>query len=199
MAELPSRRSARRRSLSGAAGNLVLGHGTDTAMLGRLVDGGSADGAQIWPQLGHAGALGRGPVADPAGPSALDLDGLGCDALTPSYIGAYARAAARARTAGFGGVQIDAGHGFLLSQFLPPLFSHRSDRDGGPIEARREAERIRTWERAFDAPSRQPVAEHRVRRPDLDTQVAHDRAARTVMSKVWPAAMTATCRGAERP
>ena len=48
----------------------------------------------------------------------------------------YARAAAHARSVGFGGVQIHAGHGFLLSQFLSPLFNRRSDDYGGSIEAR---------------------------------------------------------------
>jgi len=48
----------------------------------------------------------------------------------------YARAAAFAKDAGFGGVHIHAGHGFLLSQFLSPLFNRRDDGYGGSIEAR---------------------------------------------------------------
>jgi 2,4-dienoyl-CoA reductase-like NADH-dependent reductase (Old Yellow Enzyme family) len=48
----------------------------------------------------------------------------------------YAIAAAQVQAAGFGGVEIHAGHGFLLSQFLSPLFNHRSDRYGGTIGAR---------------------------------------------------------------
>ena len=121
-------------------GNLVLGPGTDGVLLRRLVEAGSVDGALIWPQLGHAGALAYGPVSRPAGPSALDIEGLRCDALTAAEVDAlpmiYARAAARARAVGFGGVEIHAGHGFLLSQFLSPLFNRRLDRYGGSIEAR---------------------------------------------------------------
>ena len=121
-------------------GNLVLWPGADNARLARLAGVGSTNGAQIWPQLGHAGALAYGPVSRPAGPSAFNVEGLQCDALAPSAVdelpGIYARAAAHARGVGFGGVQIHAGHGFLLSQFLSPLFNRRSDRYGGSIEAR---------------------------------------------------------------
>lgn len=121
-------------------GNLVLGPGADIALLARLADVGSADDAQVWPQLGHAGALAHLPISCPAGPSALDIEGLHCDALTRSDVEAlpavYASAAAQAQAAGFSGVELHAGHGFLLSQFLSPLFNHRSDRFGGTIESR---------------------------------------------------------------
>lgn len=121
-------------------GNLVLGPGADNALLARLADAGSSDRSHIWPQLGHAGALAHLPISRPAGPSALNLEGLQCDALTRSDVEAlpavYASAAVRARAAGFSGVEIHAGHGFLLSQFLSPLFNRRSDRYGGTIEAR---------------------------------------------------------------
>ena len=48
----------------------------------------------------------------------------------------YATTAAFAKEAGFGGVHIHAGHGFLLSQFLSPLFNRRDDAYGGSIEGR---------------------------------------------------------------
>lgn len=126
-------------------GNLVLGSGTDMELMARLAGSGSGHDtqnrdAQIWPQLGHAGALAHPPISSPAGPSAMNIDGLRCNALEMSEVealpAAYARAAAQAQAAGFRGVQVHAGHGFLLSQFLSPLFNHRSDRFGGTIEAR---------------------------------------------------------------
>ena len=121
-------------------GNLVLGAQQNDQALAKLAMCGSAKGAQIWPQLGHAGALTHDAVNTPKGPSALNLDGLNCQALSLDEIRAlpdlYASAAKRAQTAGFGGVQIHAGHGFLLSQFLSPLFNHRQDDYGGAIEHR---------------------------------------------------------------
>ncbi len=79
-------------------------------------------------------------ISRPAGPSALNIEGLRCDALSLSDVvelpAIYARAAAHAKAVGFSGVQIHAGHRFLLSQFLSPLFNRRSDRYGGSIEAR---------------------------------------------------------------
>lgn len=121
-------------------GNLVLGPRADNALLARLAGAGSVDGAQVWPQLGHAGALAHRAISRPAGPSALNIEGAQCDALTRSEVEAlpmiYAKAAAHAQAVGFGGVEIHAGHGFLLSQFLSPLFNRRSDRYGGSIQAR---------------------------------------------------------------
>ncbi|MFK7918419.1 MAG: oxidoreductase [Ilumatobacter sp.] len=121
-------------------GNLVLGPQSDDSLLRQLADAGSEHGARIWPQLGHAGALAHAPISDPAGPSALDLDGLRCRAMSVAEIealpDAYARAAQHAAAVGFSGVQIHAGHGFLLSQFLSPLFNQRLDQYGGSIEAR---------------------------------------------------------------
>lgn len=121
-------------------GNLVLGPKSDPEALRSLARRGQVEGAHLWPQLGHAGALSHAPISAPKGPSPLDLDGLKCGGLTPDEIAElpriYAQAASHAKAAGFLGVQIHAGHGFLLSQFLSPLFNHRTDGYGGSIEAR---------------------------------------------------------------
>lgn len=118
-------------------GNLVLGPLSDRAGLQRLAERGSVHGAQIWPQLGHAGALAHSPISSPKGPSPLDVAGLRCEGMTLEDIRAlpeiYAAAASIALQTGFGGVQIHAGHGFLFSQFLSPLFNRRSDAYGGSV------------------------------------------------------------------
>lgn len=97
-------------------------------------------GAQLWAQLGHAGALSYLPISQPKGPSALDLKGLKCAGMSSDdikeLVPMHGRTALQAKTAGFNGVLIHAGNGFLLSQFLSPLFNHRSDGYGNSIEAR---------------------------------------------------------------
>ncbi|MFW2587875.1 oxidoreductase [Sagittula sp. SSi028] len=121
-------------------GNLVLSEGSDHAALQTLAQAGAAQGAQLWVQLGHAGAMAHPPISTPKGPSDLAIGSLRCAAMTTLDITAlpfeFARTAAWAKAAGFGGVQVHAAHGFLLSQFLSPLFNRRSDAYGGRIENR---------------------------------------------------------------
>ncbi|MEP2947446.1 MAG: NADH:flavin oxidoreductase/NADH oxidase family protein [Lentilitoribacter sp.] len=129
--------------LSGFAekpGNLVLNSNSDLDKFKLLSDRAQKNDSLLWLQLGHAGALSYAPTSNPKGPSALDLDELSCEALTldeiKQVIEQFARTALLAKQAGFGGVQIHAAHGFLLSQFLSPLFNQRDDKYGGSIDNR---------------------------------------------------------------
>lgn len=121
-------------------GNLVLDGKVDEAAVRRIADLAAPTGGHIWPQLGHAGAMAYPPISDPVDPSALSVDGVECAEMTVAEVEAlpamFARSAARAKAVGFSGVEIHAAHGFLLSQFLSPLFNHRQDGYGGSIEAR---------------------------------------------------------------
>ena len=121
-------------------GNLVLRQDSDLRAFAMLARRGSVDGAQLWLQLGHAGAMAFPATSDPKGPSALNIPGLACGALTLEEVralpGEFARTARLASDLGFGGVEVHAAHGFLLSQFLSPLFNKRDDDYGGPIARR---------------------------------------------------------------
>ncbi len=121
-------------------GNLVLHEKSPAAAWETLARAGSGCGSRLFLQLGHAGALAYGPISSPKGPSALSVPGLTCGELTRDEIralpGHFARTARLARRFGFGGVELHAAHGFLLGQFLSPLFNRRADDYGGSLLAR---------------------------------------------------------------
>lgn len=53
-----------------------------------------------------------------------------------TLIQAFGDAAKRAKDSGFDGVEMHAGHGYLLNQFLSPFFNKREDEYGGSSEKR---------------------------------------------------------------
>jgi 2,4-dienoyl-CoA reductase-like NADH-dependent reductase (Old Yellow Enzyme family) len=121
-------------------GNLILNSHSDREQLEKLATAGAADNALLWLQLGHAGAMADAPISRPKGPSALELPGLTCGELSLDEIHAlpaeFARTASLAKELGFGGVELHAAHGFLLNQFLSPLFNKRTDAYGGALQNR---------------------------------------------------------------
>jgi len=98
-------------------------------------------GAKIGVQLGHAGPKGEGdwPLvsasAIPWSPSAPVPSALGT-ADIDALIAAFVEAARRAAAAGFDLIEIQAGHGTLLSSFITPVLNQRTDDHGGPLENR---------------------------------------------------------------
>lgn len=121
-------------------GNLVLGTNSNPILLKRLAHAGATNNAQLWLQLGHAGAMADPPISTAKGPSALDIPGLKCGEFSKEEIqnlpAEFAQTAYEAKKYGFGGVEIHAAHGFLLSQFLSPLFNRRTDAYGGALQNR---------------------------------------------------------------
>jgi 2,4-dienoyl-CoA reductase-like NADH-dependent reductase (Old Yellow Enzyme family) len=71
--------------------------------------------------------LGKKPYETPRALEAWEIAGVVAD---------YRRAAARARSAGFDGVEIHAANGYLLDQFLQAKTNLRTDDYGGSIEKR---------------------------------------------------------------
>ncbi len=63
-------------------GNLVLRADSDHSSFAALARRGSINHAHLWLQLGHAGAMAHPPISMPKGPSAIDIPGLTCSALT---------------------------------------------------------------------------------------------------------------------
>lgn len=100
-------------------------------------------GGAIVLQISHAGffAPPRLIGGTPAGPSAVSgftktpRSAMDVPEIR-QVVDAFGLAANRARKAGFDGVQIHAAHGYLLSQFLSPVFNKREDAYGGNVENR---------------------------------------------------------------
>ncbi|MFD7446257.1 FAD-dependent monooxygenase [Streptomyces sp. NPDC059909] len=112
-------------------------------------------GAAIGVQLSHSGRKGstevpdRGPLGRALTDGAWRTEGPSDDAWAdhpaPHVMSEadlervadeFAAAAVRADAAGFDVLEIQAGHGFLLSSFLSPLTNHRDDRHGGDLAGR---------------------------------------------------------------
>jgi 2,4-dienoyl-CoA reductase-like NADH-dependent reductase (Old Yellow Enzyme family) len=100
-----------------------------------------AEGAAVSVQLGHCGffasptVIGRRPLG--ASPKLCLFRLSYCSQMSEKDIaektGDFVRAACLAREAGFDAVEIHAGHGYLLSQFLSPWTNRRCDEYGGPL------------------------------------------------------------------
>lgn len=112
--------------------------------LRKLTDAVHHEGAAASIQLGHCGNMSHKSICGclPVGASGgfnlyspTFVRGLRADEL-PEMAKAYARSVNLAREAGFDAVEIHAGHGYLISQFLSPSTNHRKDQFGGTLENR---------------------------------------------------------------
>ena len=117
--------------------------------LTRLVDAIHGGGAKASIQLGHGGGHTRRDICGetPVAPSAIPHpvyevtnETIVPEAMTRERIAetvaAFARAASRARAAGFDCVEIHAAHGYLISQFATPFENQRTDDYGGSLANR---------------------------------------------------------------
>ena len=112
--------------------------------LRRITDAIHAEGAKASIQLGHCGNMTHRATCGcmPVGASG------GFNMYSPTFVRslkvneihdlvkAFGNAVNLAREAGFDCVEIHAGHGYLISQFLSPYTNHRHDEFGGSLENR---------------------------------------------------------------
>lgn len=109
-----------------------------------LTDAVHREGAAASIQLGHCGNMSHKSICGctPVGASTgfnlyspTFVRGLRADEL-PAMARAYADAVRLAHEAGFDAVEVHAGHGYLISQFLSPYTNHRRDLFGGSLANR---------------------------------------------------------------
>jgi len=112
--------------------------------LKKLTDAIHAEGAKVSIQLGHCGNMSHKRICGcmPFGASR------GFNLYSPTFVHkmnhreidevveAYGHAVELAIQAGFDAVEIHAGHGYLISQFLSPYTNHRRDEYGGSLDNR---------------------------------------------------------------
>ena len=112
--------------------------------LSELTEAVHAEGGAASIQLGHCGKMSHKSICGclPVGASSgfnlyspTFVRGLRADEL-PEMAKAYGRSVCLAREAGFDAVEIHAGHGYLISQFLSPSTNHRKDEFGGTLANR---------------------------------------------------------------
>ena len=101
-------------------------------------------GSKIIMQIVHGSSNSQGykDTAKVLGPSAIEHP---TSKITPkemtqedinNVIKLFVEAGKRVKASGFDGVQIHCAHGYLLAQFISPLFNHRTDNYGGSVENR---------------------------------------------------------------
>ncbi len=110
----------------------------------KITDAVHREGAAASVQLGHAGNMSDSKVSRvramaPSGKFCLyglTLPKKMTAADIEDLVKAHGVAVRRAREAGFDAVEIHAGHGYLISQFLSPYTNRRTDGYGGSLENR---------------------------------------------------------------
>lgn len=125
---------------------LGLDHDGRIAPLARVTEAVHRHGGLIFAELSHAGSQSLIPDIVPLAPSIVSNAIFArqpaemSDADAEKVIIDFAAAAARAKRAGFDGIHLHSGNGYLLSQFNSPFANRRDDRWGG--DARRRARLI---------------------------------------------------------
>ncbi len=124
------------------AWQLGLHHDGCIAPLTRVTKAVHDHGAAIFAELAHAGSQSTLPDVVPISPSIVPnaiherAPVEMTEADIENIIAAYGAAASRAKAAGFDGIHIHSGNGYLLPQFNSPLTNRRTDGWGGDAARR---------------------------------------------------------------
>jgi 2,4-dienoyl-CoA reductase-like NADH-dependent reductase (Old Yellow Enzyme family) len=111
-------------------------------LLREVTDDVHAEGGKIFAQLQHCGSQSLAPDIKPVAPSAimnpqfLRMPAEITKEQIAEVITAFGEAAGRVKAAGFDGVHVHGGHGYLISEFLSPHSNKRQDEWGGSLENR---------------------------------------------------------------
>lgn len=120
-----------------------------------VVDSVHQAGGRIFLQLWHTGRASHSDFHNgelPVAPSAIAIEGDGVHTPSgkkpyevpraletnelPGIVEDYRKAAERAQSAGFDGVEVHSANGYLLDEFLQSKSNHREDQYGGSVENR---------------------------------------------------------------
>lgn len=129
---------------SNGTSQLRLDHDSYLPRLYKLCERVHKHGSCIGIQINHAGASAMSSRTNIQPVSASNIPSkIGGEIPRPlekeeiyEIIKKYGEAAKRAQTAGFDCVEVHAGHSYLISQFLSPLYNNRTDEFGGSVENR---------------------------------------------------------------
>jgi 2,4-dienoyl-CoA reductase-like NADH-dependent reductase (Old Yellow Enzyme family) len=121
---------------------LGLDRDSRVAPLARVTDAVHRNGGIIFAELSHAGSQSLIPQIVPLAPSIVPNAIFArpptemTDADIRKVIADFGTAAARAKRAGFDGIHLHSGNGYLLAQFNSPHTNRRDDRWGGDAQRR---------------------------------------------------------------
>ncbi len=123
-------------------GQLSVSDDDDIAGLKKLVSAVHQNDTKVMAQINHAGGAAIQEITghEPLSASSVKIPRPTATEILPremdskdieKVIGDFARAASRAKEAGFDGVEIHSAHGYLLNQFFSPLTNKRDDEYAG--------------------------------------------------------------------